>query len=85
MDWDNFKLAVKECRKNSMEINGFRTCQTIYLDYNLGKIEDVRFFCFDLNPWCVNLKTGLYEGQEINLMSGRRMSLPSLKWVVERM
>ncbi len=62
--WEMFKYAVIEARTLFTTINAFDIFVTIRV--KIGKAV------FDLNPFCINLKSKIYDSKEVNLITGRR-------------
>jgi len=76
MKYEEFKDVVKLARKNSRTFDFYATWQTV-------RVQDATK-CFDLNPFCVDLKSMTYNSTEKNLVSGRRMDV-NLKECLEHM
>ena len=74
-DWENFKKAIKQARRDSGLLFGFPTLRFVTVTIE----ERDRTYVFELNPFCVNLQTGLYDGLEKDLVSGKWICLPNLK------
>jgi len=75
MEWEEFKEKVKICREESNRLSG-RLGVQVWCRFNLW-IGDKK--CIDVNPYCVNLKTGEYQTHERNLMTGKLIKVPNLK------
>ena len=74
-DWENFKKAIKQARGDSTPLFGFHTWRRVQV---VIETQD-RHYVFELNPFRVNLQTGLYQGLEKDLVSGKWICLPNLK------
>ncbi len=55
-------------------INGIDILTTVRINY--GRM------CFDLNPYCINLKTGYYQGKGFDIMTDDWEDVPNLKYII---
>lgn len=74
-DWKNFKDTVQYARRGIKMINGHQ----IYVTIGFAWRHEGRHRFVDLNPYRINLKTGVYETLEMDWVDGCHVEVPNLK------
>ena len=80
MKWKEFRKMIKQCRRISNQMGRRYKHETMFwlepqVTFSKRKIDLV----FDLNPFCCNLKTGMYLHSGRNVLTGRYCNVPNLK------
>ena len=75
--WERFKKIVKDARKTQEEF--IRKWELWNGGYVLLRASFSKKKVYELNPFCVNLTTGGYDGGEDNLLTGEYELISNLK------